>query len=106
MHVRYLYPGIGDWGRLWEQSFEHLRPGGWAESQEISAWFYSDEPGFENSNIQFWQVTMDDATSRIGKRFNRAHEQKQHMINAGFANVTQEIIEVRLFHFSVFACVS
>ncbi|KAB2579089.1 putative tam domain methyltransferase protein [Lasiodiplodia theobromae] len=94
VHVRYLYPGIGDWGRLWEQSFEHLRPGGWAESQEISAWFYSDEPGFENSNIHYWQVTMDDATSRIGKRFNRAHEQKQHMINAGFANVTQEIIEI------------
>ncbi|OJD35634.1 tam domain methyltransferase protein [Diplodia corticola] len=94
VHVRYLYPGIGDWERLWQQSFEHLRPGGWAESQEISAWFYSDEPGFEHSNIQYWQQTMDDATARIGKRFNRAHEQKDHMIKAGFVNVVQEIIEV------------
>ncbi|KKY22444.1 putative umta methyltransferase family protein [Diplodia seriata] len=94
VHVRYLYPGIADWARLWQQSFEHLRPGGWAESQELSAWFYSDEPGFEHSNIQYWQETMDDATSRIGKRFNRAHEQKEHMIKAGFVNVTQEIIQI------------
>ncbi|KAK7723389.1 hypothetical protein SLS57_004583 [Botryosphaeria dothidea] len=94
VHVRYLYPGISDWARLWQQSFEHMRPGGWVESQEISCWFYSDDPGYEQSNIQYWQVKLDEATRSMGKKFNTAHEQKQHMINAGFVNVTQEVIEI------------
>ncbi|KAL1623652.1 hypothetical protein SLS56_008173 [Neofusicoccum ribis] len=94
IHARYLYPGISDWPRLWQQAFDNMRPGGWAESQEISAWFYSDEPGFESSNIHYWQETIDDATAKMGKRFNTAHEQKQHMINAGFVNVTQEVVEI------------
>lgn len=95
VHARYLYPGISDWSRLWQQSLENMRPGGWAESQEISAWFYSDEPGFEASNIQYWQEQIDEATTKMGKRFNIAHEQKQRMLDAGFINVTQEVVEVR-----------
>ncbi|GME38145.1 Tam domain methyltransferase protein [Neofusicoccum parvum] len=96
IHARYVYAGIEDWDKLWRQSYEQLKPGGWAEHQEPSAWFDTDDPDFENSQSHYWQTKTEEASAKMGKRFNVAHEQKQRMINAGFKNVTQDVVNVPL----------
>ncbi|KAL1623937.1 hypothetical protein SLS56_008061 [Neofusicoccum ribis] len=96
IHARYVYAGIEDWDKLWRQSYEQLKPGGWVEHQEPSAWFDTDDPDFENSQSHYWQTKTEEASAKMGKRFNVAHEQKQRMINVGFKNVTQDVVNVPL----------
>ncbi|KAF4546569.1 Tam domain methyltransferase protein [Lasiodiplodia theobromae] len=96
IHARYVYAGIDDWDKLWRQIYEHLKTGGWVEHQEPSAWFETEDPGFENSQSHFWQVQTDEASAKMGRRFNVAHEQKDRMIKAGFINVHQHVVNVPL----------
>ncbi|KKY20651.1 putative tam domain methyltransferase [Diplodia seriata] len=96
IHARYVYAGVEDWDKLWRQSYEHLKSGGWVEHQEPSAWFETADPDFKNSQSHFWQVKTDEASAKMGRRFNVAHEQKDRMIQAGFKNVHQDIVNVPL----------
>src|SRR4051794_18689006 len=38
IHARTLCGSIRDWPRLYQQIFDHLKPGGWVEFQEYEAW--------------------------------------------------------------------
>lgn len=96
IHARYVYAGIDDWDKLWGQSYENLKPGGWVEHQEPAALFDTDDPEFKNSQSHFWQCRTEEASTKMGKRFNVAHEQKERMIKAGFKNVTQGVVDVPL----------
>ncbi|KAK7712190.1 hypothetical protein SLS57_007866 [Botryosphaeria dothidea] len=94
VHARYLYPAITDWQRLWAQSFEHLKPGGWVEHQEDSAMFWSDDPGFEDSKTKYFASQIEYASKKIGKNFRIAAEQQDRMITAGFTNVVQKLCKI------------
>ncbi|EOD51955.1 Methyltransferase type 11 [Neofusicoccum parvum] len=94
VHARYLYPAIVDWPRLWRQSFAALRPGGWVEHQEDSAMFWSDDPGFDGSRTKYFASQIDFASTKIGKRFRIAPEQRDRMVDAGFQNVQQKVCKV------------
>ncbi|EOD50210.1 putative tam domain methyltransferase protein [Neofusicoccum parvum UCRNP2] len=92
IHARYLYPGgIEDWDKLWRQAFDHLRPGGWVEHQEPTSMFFAADPAFEavkgESQAWYWQECVNEASKKIGRKFNIAHEQKERMVKAGFVNV-------------------
>ncbi|KAF4310884.1 Methyltransferase type 11 [Botryosphaeria dothidea] len=94
VHARYLYPAITDWQRLWAQSFEHLKPGGWVEHQEDSAMFWSDDPGFDDSKTKYFASQIEYASKKIGKNFRIAAEQQDRMITAGFTNVVQKLCKI------------
>jgi SAM-dependent methyltransferase len=34
IHVRYMHGAIGDWGKLYRQMFQFLKPGGWFQHIE------------------------------------------------------------------------
>lgn len=59
--------------------------------------FYSDDGSLEKAPwIQQWIETMDEATTKFGKRMNVAHEQKKLMEEAGFVNVQEQVLKVSL----------
>src|SRR2546421_8099061 len=95
IHGRALGGSIADWPRFYSQVFEHLKPGGWIEMQEYEAWIRSDDDTINQAKwIVEWQEQLDKASIQFGKRLNVAELQKQHMIDAGFVDVRDDIYKV------------
>lgn len=96
IHSRYVYAGIEDWDKFWRQTYEHLRPDGWVESQDPTAIFYSDKPDFdkERSPAWYWVHKVDEASKEIGRSFKVSHLHGKELKKVGFVNVHQECIHV------------
>lgn len=88
--------GIGDWARLHQQAFEHLKPGGWFEMQEYEAWVGDqDDPDMTRApNIKKWVDLVVEASIMFGKSVKVAKEQRQFMIDAGFTDVQDDVFTV------------
>lgn len=86
-----------EWPRLYQQAFEHIKPGGWIEVQEYETWIKSDDdPELKNcTSVPEWQKVVNDASLLYGKKFNIAEEQKQRLIDAGFVDVKDDTYKVR-----------
>lgn len=95
IHTRTLCGGVRDWPRFHRQAFEHLKPGGWLEMQENDAWFQREDGTIPKWSKMFLEK-LDEASILNGTRLNVARDQKQHMIDAGFVDVQDVIIKVRL----------
>jgi SAM-dependent methyltransferase len=96
IHGRGLGGSIGNWGRLYGQIYEHLRPGGWYEAQEFEGWIFSDDDTMARGGTatRQWLELLDEATVKFGKQLNVAGRQKQWMIDAGFVDVQDDIYKV------------
>jgi trans-aconitate methyltransferase len=98
IHGKALSGSIEDWGRLYRQVYDHLKPGAWVEMQEYEGVVASDDdPELKNApSLDYWQRLVDEATTIIGKKLDVAGSQKQHMIDAGFIDVRDDIYKVRV----------
>ena len=96
IHGRGMGGSIQDWPKFYEQAYTHLKPGGWIESQEYETWVSSDDGTIEDCPyVKQWQVVVNDSAEKFGKRMLVAGEQKQHMIDAGFSDVRDDVYKVR-----------
>ncbi len=96
IHGRSMCGSIFDFDALYGKCYKHLKPGGWVELQEFEAWIWQiDDPESKKiPNISKWLGYIDEASTKIGKRFNVATKQKQKLIDAGFINVHDDIYPV------------
>jgi SAM-dependent methyltransferase len=96
IHGKGLGGSIRDWPRLYRQIYRHLKPGGWIEMQEYEGLVASDDDPelLKAPYLNYWQHLVNKALVQIGKKFNVAGEQKQHMIDAGFVDVREDIYKV------------
>ncbi len=63
--------------------------------QEFDVWFRSEEGDLpKESAINEWQGYLETASTMFGKRLNVAGEMAEAMREAGFENVTDDIIKV------------
>ncbi|CRG90736.1 methyltransferase, putative [Talaromyces islandicus] len=95
IHTRTLCGGIRDWPKFHRQAYDNLRPGGWLEMQENEAWFQREDgtcPQWTNLFLE----KLDEASIMSGNRLNVAGDQKQHMLDAGFVNVRDEVFKLPL----------
>lgn len=90
VHTRIMNAFLQNWSRFFEQSFKHLKPGGWVECQELSVDVKSDDGSLsEDSYIRKWCLNEEEAWKKIGLSVVLTGEQLQSwMENAGFVNVT------------------
>ncbi|QDS75617.1 hypothetical protein FKW77_006625 [Venturia effusa] len=96
IHGRSMGGSIGNWAKLHQQAFEHLKPGGWFEMQEYEAFIANrDDPDMSRApNIKKWIDLMIEASVIFGKSVKIAKEQEQLMIDAGFMNVRDDVFTV------------
>ncbi|EER37581.1 methyltransferase [Histoplasma capsulatum var. duboisii H88] len=96
IHARGMGGSIKDWNMLYNRALQHLKPGGWIEMQEYEAWVSSDDdPTLKKCpNTARWLALIDEASIKFGKRMNVAREQKQHLIDAGFKDVRDDVYKV------------
>ena len=80
---------IADWPKLMRQTFEHTKPGGWAEFQDFDIQYYSEDGSLkkEHSMLQ-WNTTLLDASADLGREPNPGPKLPGWMKDAGFENVT------------------
>ena len=92
IHSRMLLLGIHDWDKYFQQAYENLKPGGWAEIQEpiFPTEFVDDGGATWDSPFSQWGIHISEAAAidnidvRIALRF------KDIMERAGFVNVVQQ----------------
>lgn len=96
IHGRSMCGSISDFDALYRKCYKYLKPGGWVELQEFEAWIWQiDDPESKMiPNITKWLGHIDEASAKIGKRFNVATEQRQKLIDAGFINVHDDVYPV------------
>lgn len=96
IHGRAIAGSIKDWPRLYKQIYQHLKPGGWVEIQEYEGVLrFDDDPELYNApSIARWQQLVDKATTQLGQKLDVAGEQKQHMVDAGFVEASDDIYKV------------
>jgi hypothetical protein len=115
---------VSDWPLLCRRSLEHLNPGGWFEIQDYDTAIYAyNDPDLETApRTREWQVLVNLAAERSGRTMNvvsgidlppwsdphvsrhpsltggycvvQAHRQKQWMIEAGYQDVHEEVVQV------------
>ena len=96
IHGRSLCGAIGDWDKLYRQALQHLKPGGWMESQEYEMWLHSDDGTLENlaTNCMEYQERLDEASEKFGKKMNSVRMLEGKMKDAGFEDVTSDVYKV------------
>ena len=89
VHTRIMNGSLRNWPRFMEQSFRHLRPGGYVECQELSVDAMSDDGSLApDSYVRQWCENQEKGFASIGSSLLMAGGQmKGWMEEAGFVNV-------------------
>jgi len=95
IHIRHLYGGIDDWGKLYQQAFRHCKPGGWFEDIEIDIETLSENPKVQNDPDHLykkWCKLFWDAGDKVGRTFQIARDGQMEklMREAGFVDVVHK----------------
>ncbi|KAF5005108.1 hypothetical protein FDECE_8428 [Fusarium decemcellulare] len=90
IYIRYLIGCIPDWGKLFKQAFAVLKPGGYLESFEPSAFIKSDDDTVKpDSPLGRWGGIFVEASKKIGNTFIILEDdlQEKAMKEAGFVDI-------------------
>ncbi|GJC82995.1 secondary metabolism regulator LAE1 [Colletotrichum liriopes] len=97
IHSRHTVMAIKDWAVLFQRSFEHLKPGGWIELQEIHHFPLSAGHSLSAAHpvAQYWGHVVQ-GLSNLGIDLNAAAGDRlpNMMREAGFINVTERVFHV------------
>lgn len=95
IHGRAMAGSIQNWSQLYQNAYRHLVCGGWIEMQELELVIRSNKGYLETAtSLKEWQDTIEEASTKFGKRLNVAAMQKQMMVDAALVDVTEYIYEV------------
>ncbi|KAF4935954.1 Secondary metabolism regulator LAE1 [Colletotrichum fructicola] len=65
---RYMAASIGDWPSLVKNIYDNLSPGGWAEFQDMSVEYYSDDGSYKPEHFTYkWNQTFVQTLKAIGR---------------------------------------
>lgn len=97
IHARDLGGAIADWPRLLRQAYVNLRPGGWIELQEFEVTLRSDDDSLRLApTLCEFLGRLHEASEAFHRPMNIAEGHRQRLIEAGFADVRDEVYKVRL----------
>ncbi|ORY60583.1 S-adenosyl-L-methionine-dependent methyltransferase [Pseudomassariella vexata] len=97
IHSRHTVMAIRDWEALLRRSYEHLKPGGWVELQEIYHFPMSenDTMGADHPVYEYWKH-IGDGLAALGVHFEfSGHGQIADLMRrCGYINVTERVFHV------------
>lgn len=97
IHARWLNGSITDWDRFFGYAFTHMRPGGWLESHEVSAFVESDDGTVpETSALAQWGKIFKEGGRQAGISFTAYQDNVQitAMEAAGFIDL--QVMEFKM----------
>ncbi|KAI2469739.1 S-adenosyl-L-methionine-dependent methyltransferase [Annulohypoxylon bovei var. microspora] len=97
IHSRHTIMAIKDWNKLLRTSYEHLKPGGWVELQEIHHFPMSSNNTLAKDHpiSQYWEF-VDEGLENLGVnlRFSEEGRIATMMRQCGYVNVTERIFHI------------
>lgn len=63
---------------------------------EYESWYYSYGPAELWKNVKHWIDLANEASNKIGKELNMGPQVKKLMSDAGFVDIGERIVKVRL----------
>ncbi|KAH9204290.1 S-adenosyl-L-methionine-dependent methyltransferase [Leptodontidium sp. 2 PMI_412] len=95
IHSWHMVMAIRDWPRLMRRALEHLKPGGWMETQEIHhrSSCHDGSMPLDHPVAQYWGLVSDGLAS-LGVNSDATLLLADMMRDAGFINVTTRIFHV------------
>ncbi|KAF8536850.1 TAM domain methyltransferase, partial [Trichophaea hybrida] len=88
VHARTLSGSVADWKKMHGQAFDVLKSGGIWEVQEPAVWAWSDDGTLKDDSYYMqMQYLTEEASVKMGRRFNTGADQKKWMEEAGFIDV-------------------
>ncbi|MCJ1306422.1 hypothetical protein MMC25_000064 [Agyrium rufum] len=91
IHGRMLCMGIHDWSRYFRQCWEHCKPGGWIEVQEICPPMRCDDGSLgPDDAFMKWSDMVVEASAMVGIDTSSPTRFSSYMEEAGFINVREE----------------
>jgi len=95
--MRAMGGSIADWPSLLQQAFDHIRPGGWIELSDFDAWASTDDNSLpETSSYHEFQVSLEEAATKFGRKMNVGPGHRMALEQAGFLDVFEDIRKVPL----------
>ncbi|XDG07668.1 hypothetical protein ABKA04_007283 [Annulohypoxylon sp. FPYF3050] len=97
IHSRHMIMAIKDWDKLLRTSYDHLKPGGWLELQEIHHYPMSTNNTLASDHpvAQYWQY-VDQGLINLGVSFRTSNEGRiaAAMRECGYVNVTERVFHI------------
>ncbi|KAI1343219.1 S-adenosyl-L-methionine-dependent methyltransferase [Xylariaceae sp. FL0016] len=97
IHSRHTVMAIKDWDRLLRRAYEHLRPGGWIELQEIHHYPKSSNNTMAPNHpvAVYWRL-INEGLNALGINFKFTSEGRiaEVLRQAGYVNVTEQVFHV------------
>jgi trans-aconitate methyltransferase len=96
IHGRAIRGCVSDFPLLYSRIYSNLKPGGWVEVQEYGPYIACmDDPNHDKiPNITRFVSLCNEASAKFGKPISIAQEQEQHMRDAGFHDVRDDVYKV------------
>ena len=95
VHARHMCPALKDWNTVLGEAYDHLKPSGWVELQELEHRMYSQD-GTSDGDYPlrvFWELVAEGAAKR-GTDINSSTTLARRMREAGFINVQHRILNI------------
>ncbi|KAL6363212.1 hypothetical protein LRP88_02620 [Fusarium phalaenopsidis] len=93
--ARDLLLAIRDWPALIDQTYTHLKPGGWVEFQAIVGLLGSDDDSIpEDSYLRKFSGMMETASSKFGASLTDPMKWKGWLEERGYQNVTEKVFKL------------
>ena len=89
IHTRSLGMGVADWGRLVEQAYKALKPGGWIELQEFCLPLGCDDGSATGLPMEEWGFKMKSSAALIGIDVSASAKNAERLHDAGFKHVRE-----------------
>ncbi|XXH05903.1 hypothetical protein Hte_012345 [Hypoxylon texense] len=97
IHSRHTIMAIKDWDKLLRTSYEHLKPGGWIELQEIHHFPSSSNNSLSENHpvAQYWRY-VDEGLENLGinLRFSDEGRIASTMRQCGYVNVAERVFHI------------
>jgi SAM-dependent methyltransferase len=88
IHSRMLLLGLKDWPKLFRQSFEHLRPGGYFEAQEFLLNIHCEPDSPKQGTIlKRWSDLVTGAAQKAGVKSRCIGDFHDWLTEAGFVDI-------------------
>jgi ubiquinone/menaquinone biosynthesis C-methylase UbiE len=95
VHSRTLIGSIGNWPGLFKQVYQHLKPGGWVELQEVDVMAYSDDDSLPaDSAFLEYIKALTQAAGMFGKPMDVVPKFEGYLRDAGFVMTKEEIFKM------------
>ena len=90
-----LLNSIRNWPQFLRRCFQHLKPGGWLEINDVAHRFFAEDgcSEVESPVLKWWRVVFQESSKNNGIDLDDTYRHAQQMRDAGFVDVRERVFK-------------